>query len=315
MTEPEAVTFRIELEGDTIRPGKVSFRDLKELSENLQAGVERVARVLIGEPGIAPGPLPKQIREATDLLLKAVEIGSAVLVAEMPASKEIDEAESQLFPSSGLGPLALDKFVAGLHQLETQDSPQVPAAWDNAVMEVAQKLGEFSADRQVVVTLKPSVNSSIREIARISPSSVDRFQVRHAPIKRPRTQRGLLIMVDLGRGRVDLEYEEGKRAQCTFPAAMRPQVEQLVGQVVEAVGVEDYDAALNKVGKLDIKALGLSFQQTHLDEAFWRNPSLEELSAEQGVKPLALEDFSAGEFTDEDIDSLMGAINSSRGDQ
>ncbi|MCA1840405.1 MAG: hypothetical protein ABR507_07945 [Actinomycetota bacterium] len=313
--EPEVGIFRIKIDGEDIQPGKVSLRDLKDLIEKIQSGVERVARVMLGDPGSAPGPLPKNIKDATELLLVGVETGSAVLSVELaPQAEENDSA--QLFQSpSNLGLRAVDSFVQGLHQLETQPSAAVPNSWDNSVMEVAESLFQLTQERNFSVTLTSQIPQGQEKSARVSPDNVDRFQIRHAPIRRPRTARGTLIMVDLETGRVDVKPEGGRRVQCVFPEELRPDVERLIGQSVEARGEEEYDVALNKASKLEISTMGPAGEQERLDADFWRNPSLAELAETQGIGPIrSLADLPTAEISDEDFEVLAESLRASRSD-
>ncbi|CAN5891238.1 hypothetical protein BH23ACT12_BH23ACT12_21320 [soil metagenome] len=122
-------------------------------------------------------------------------------------------------------------------------------------------------------------------------------------------------MVDLGKGRVDVETEDKRRTQCTFPPHLKPQVEQLIGRMVDAAGNEEYDAALSKAGKLEILSLDLTFRQDRLDEEFWQDASAKQLAEQQNVKPFSFDGVDSGEFTAEDIEALLTDIRSARGDE
>ncbi|RIK05389.1 MAG: hypothetical protein DCC49_12550 [Acidobacteria bacterium] len=311
---PEVGTFHIKLEGESIQPGKVSLRDLRGLIEQVQAGVERVARVLIGEPGSVPGPLPRQIRDATELLLVGVEPGSADLALELAPAKE-DNAE-QLFPSQpDLGFRSVDRFVQGLHDLETGASQGLPESWDTSVVETAASLARLSRERDLVVTMTAQVPGGRQRSARIAPDANRQFEIQHMPLRRPRVARGTLVMVDLETGRVDVKPEGGKRVQCVFPSAMRSQVEQLLGQDVEASGEEDFDVAANRRGKLEIRSLGPAIEQTRLDEDFWRNPSAAELAAEQRVGPISsVADLPTADVSEDELRDLLEIVRGAGGD-
>lgn len=317
VADPDEGLYRIRVEGEGIQPGKVSLRDLKDLVEQIQSGVERVARVMLGEPGSAPGPLPKNLRDVTELLLVGVEPGSAVLEVELAPAKPGDAADQIFTSTPDLGFRAIDGFIDGLHELEIQDEPEVPSDWDNSVMEVAESLSRLTQERSFTVTLIGRRSPDGTQIeARVAPENVERFRVRHSPIRQPRTAVGTLIMVDLESGRVDVRPADGKRVQCLFPENLRGQIERLLGQEVQVSGEEELDVAINKRGKLEIDSLGAASEQLRLDEAFWRNPSAAELAAEQGVGPIpSIAELSSSDVTDEDVLLLLTTLRESRSEE
>jgi hypothetical protein len=186
----ESGTLKIRIEGEAIEPGKVAVRDLTKLGELIQSGLERVARVLGGEPGGVPGPPPAPIRQATELLLAGIESGSATLILELPPPKETDESDDRLFepPPRDLGLLALDRLVEGMHELESGVS-QVPEGWDNSVMEIAEKLAETVSTRNFRIDLDrshPNMDSDAERASRptsptASPSATPPYVV---PVQR-----------------------------------------------------------------------------------------------------------------------------------
>jgi hypothetical protein len=317
VTSPVSGSFRIEVDADFIEPGKIPVRDLKRITELVQDGLERTARLLTGDRGVAPGPLPKPVLEATELLLVGVESGSAVLALELPSPKVEPEAEDLRLvplPSKDLGFRAMERFVAGLRQLSSTLGSAVPRDWDNSVMEVAESLSVFAQERGISMTLDAwSPMPGKRVTARITPDLAPRFRIRHAPVKRRRTARGQLIAVDLGTGRVDVLDTQRQRVHCEF-SVESPEtaavVRQLLGRNVVVSGEEEFDAASQKSGRLEIESLEPASEETPLAEAFWMNPSAAEQALEQGVWPiesvavLARPDL----FTEEEIDSFIRAI-------
>lgn len=310
----ESGQLTVRVEGEAIEPGKIAVRDLTRLGNLIQSGLERVARVLSGEPGGLPGTPPVPVREATELLLTGITRGSATLLLELPVPEETEEPEAHLFapPARDLGLRAMDRFVEGLHQLES-GGQEVPDGWDNSVMEVAQKLAEAATSRQITIDLDARVPRTKARRARIAPEIAERFAVRHAPIRRPRTARGELIAVDLRKGRIDVEEAGGRRVQCEFDpedSALMSLVKGLIGQVVTASGEEEFDVALNKAGKLEVQSLGPATEEVPLHEMFWQNRSAAEQAREQGVAPLGtISELAASEsFTDDDLEAFSRAI-------
>ncbi|MCI0633157.1 MAG: hypothetical protein L0206_04470 [Actinobacteria bacterium] len=315
----ESGKLRIRVEGKSVRPGKVAVRDLTRLAGLIQDGIEGVARVLSGERGVAPGPLPAPVRVATELLLTGIEAGSATLVLELPPPETTDEGaeRDRLFEPTptDLGFRALDHWVEGLHDLESGRT-EVPQRWDNSVMEVAERLALVATERQVVIELNSRAMRHTRR-ARVTPELAPQFALRHAPTRRRRTARGELIAIDLRSGRVDVEDVAGRRVLCRFdPEAsdLMGRVKQLLGQVVLVSGEEEFDAALNKAGKLEIQTIEGTAEAVPLGEMFGLNKTAEEQAREQEVTPIAsvTELASSEQIPDEEFDAFVRAIREAR---
>jgi hypothetical protein len=308
--------FEVRIEGESIQPGKLAVRDLQKLAPVLQTALERTARVLQREPGAAPGPVPRDVQQATNLLLVGIESGSANLLLELPMPVE-EQADEGLFPLPGrdLGQRAMDTFVRGLHELETGAST-VPDDWDNSVMEVAEELANFVNERQFVIEVSSHPTQQKARKARIAPAIADRFRVRHTPIRQPRTTRGRLFLVDLKTGRIDVEDEKGQRVQCQFPETLEPLVKQLVGEMVLVSGEEEVDLAVSRRGKLEVTSLQPAGEEVTLAGDFWANKTAAEQAREQGVGPMgSVADLAAGEVFDEgELQRFIETIREGRRD-
>ena len=314
----ESGRLTVRIEGASIEPGKVAVRDLTKLGELIQTGLERVARVLSGEPGGIPGPPPGPIRNATELLLAGVEPGSATLVLELPPPQEEEVSEERLFEPAAreLGLQALDRLVEGMHRLE-DGAEEIPDGWDNSVMEIAERLAETVAARSFQIDLDAQTPRGQPRHARISPNTVDRFSIRHAPVRRPRTAHGELIAVDLRKGRIDVEDKAGRRVQCEFdPQAeeLLGRVRQLIGERVTVSGEEEFDVALNKAGRLEVHSLDRATEEVPLHELFWRNLSGAQQAREQGVEPVqSIAELASSEIlTESDLDAFDQLLREAR---
>jgi len=309
----EAGTLRIRVEGEVIAPGKLAIRDLTKLGESIQAGVDRLARLMGHDIPTA------RLRRATELLLTGIEPGSATLVLELRPSPDGEEmTEERLFrpPPLDVGLRAMERFVAGLHELE-EGSERVPEGWDTSVMEVAEELAELSTSRHIEVSLDVAIPSSAPRRARIAPELAPRFAVRHAPSRRRRTASGELIAVDLRKGRIDVEDATGRRVQCRFDpetTELMDRVKRLVGRVVLVSGQEELDIATKKVGKLEVETLEETGVVVPLHEMFWQRRSAAEQAREQGAEPLgSIAEVSATEtFTSEELEAFSQALRELR---
>lgn len=311
MPDAQPGIMRIAVEGERVAPGKLPLRDLRRIGELAQQGIERTARVLMGEPGSAPGPLPEAVREATELLLVGVEQGSAVAVIELNPPAEDATTDDRLvpLPVRDLGLRAMDRFVEGLHQLEISSDGGMPDGWDTSVVEVAERLAEAATERRLQVTFRAKSPTATEKIAHIQPETAERFRVRHATVRRRRTAQGELVAIDLEKGRLDLKGSRGPRVQCQFGPELLDQARHLVGETVLVSGEEEVDLSSNKAGRLEVDTLKLSSQQVLPDEAFWLNRSAREQAEDQGVQPLqSVAELASEEFSDEDIEGFLAAV-------
>jgi hypothetical protein len=91
-------------------------------------------------------------------------------------------------------------------------------------------------------------------------------------------------------------------------------VTALLGQSVDAFGEEEFDAALNKGGKLHLRSLAPVPASVPLHDDFWGNPSAEELARRQGVGPIAsVQELAAPDlFDDAVVESFLDAISQVR---
>lgn len=317
--EPKRGILRLEIESDDLEPGKIPVRDLTRLAGYIQTGIERMARRLSGLPGAAAGPEPRSIRDATRLLLVALEAGSAKLVLEVPEPTAEDEAhEEQLFepPPRDLGFRAMQRFVEGIHELETASAPVMPADWDASLLQVAQDLAKLSEERRYDITFDALPPGGERRVAHITPAAANRFTIQPAPTRRLRTALGRLILVDLGRGRIDIEDSAGHRTHAVFEEGLQNTVRRLVGEFVRASGEEEVDEATGRRENLEVAVLDAVGEQALLGAEFWSDRSADEQATEQGVGPISsIDDFSAPDvFSEKDLDDFLQAIRESRSD-
>jgi hypothetical protein len=208
----------------------------------------------------------------------------------------------------------MQRFVEGIHELETAPTPVTPADWDASLLQVAQDLAELSEERPYAITLDARPPRGEWSVAHITPATAGRFTMRHAPTRRRRTALGRLILVDLGRGRIDIEDSAGHRTEALFEDELERTVRRLVGEFVQASGEEEFDEATGRAGKLQVEALEPVGEQPSLGAEFWSHRSADERATEQGVGPVSsIEDFSApGVFSEEDLEGFLEAIRESR---
>lgn len=317
--EREHAVFSLTVEADDVEPGKINVRDLARLSELVQRGLERTARVLSGQPGSSPGRLPRTIEDATRLVFTGIGEGSAILQLELlePLDAGAPSHEEPLFtpPARDLGFRAMDTFVRGLHGIElAPESATAPDGWDTSVMEVARDLADMAEERDLALTFDARPPHLAASVARLTPRSAPRLRQRRSVVRRRRSARGRLVAVDLGTGRVDVQEVAGGRVSCHYGEGLETEVKRHLGAVVIASGEEEYDEVLGKHGRLELDSLEGASEQIGLEETFWLNRSAAEQAAQQGVGPIeSVDELAAPDlFTDDDIDAFLAVIHGAR---
>ena len=181
--------LRLTLEGLDSAPATIHLRDLERLARALQGGLEAVANVLSGRPGVSAGPLAASVADATELTLVGLAAGSTVLDfrLEEPAVAEGDSDEQRLFspPPKDLGFRALKSFVGGLKDRVEHDDAPLPDGWDVAVAARADELAKFVRERYVSLTLESKEPDLGQQQVTISPQSAPRLDAPPTTINLP----------------------------------------------------------------------------------------------------------------------------------
>lgn len=310
--------LRLTLEGLDSAPATISLRDLERLAQALQGGLEAVANVLSGRPGVSAGPLTASVAAATGLTLVGIEAGSTVLEfkLEEPAMTDSDSDEHRLFdpPPKDLGFRALKSFVGGLKD-RVEGAARLPDAWDGAVAAKADDLATFVRERNVSLTIESEEPDLGQQQVTISPQSTHRLDAPSTTIRRRRTASGRLILVDLGSGRIDLEEPSGRRVKGRFSAELETVVTATVGRIITASGEEEFDQATGKSGPVKFETIEAAAEAIRLNDDFWANRTATEQAEAQGVTPIAsIADLARPDmFTDDDVQSLLEILSEEGG--
>jgi len=311
--------LRLTLEGLDSAPATIRLRDLERLALAMQGGLEAVANVLSGRPGISAGPLAASVAAATGLTLVGLEAGSTVLEfrLEEPAAGDADSDEDRLFspPPKDLGFRALKYFVGGLKDRVEQEAAPLPDAWDGAVVAKADDLAKFVRERDVSLTIESEEPDLGQQQVTISPQSARRLDAAPATVRRRRTTSGRLILVDLGSARIDVEEPSGRRVKGRFSAELEAVVTATVGRIITASGEEEFDQATGKSGLVEFEAIEAAAEAIRVNDGFWANRTAAEQAEAQGVAPIvSIAELARPDLvTDDDVQSLLEILREEGG--
>ncbi len=318
-TDTDAAELTIRIEGPAVSAGRLAVDDLVLLARGLQDGIARVALVLSGVGSRRPGRRPAEVASRTRLeVVHFGPGGSAVLNLSLPRAHE--PAQLKAFePEQGadVGELAVELFLDGLSSIAGGGS--LPTGWDAGVLtECWETLAIFergvsrveisgrgrrpdkSWDQHVV--LDPPKRAIVKGLMR-------------NPLRQRRTVQGRLSMGDFKetslRCRVDPPI--GASVECTFTEALRERVLRALTRHVTVTGEATLDPDSGRIRTLEIEEIDvIEFETARTDvRSFWEAPTIEELAAQQGVKPVTDVATLAADFwpSEMSVDDFLALID------
>lgn len=278
-------SLRVHLEGTAVEQHRICLEDLVLLGRHLQAAVDRVGRILIGQStSLRKGKRPEDVRALCSLQVAGLRGGGSItLECHLPP-----QVKPTLF--GNLGEQALTALVQGLDPLGGSE-PDLPRGYDTGVLLTLREAGTLfdkgfdritfdldTSDGHVSAAYTPTTQARV----------VSRIQV---PVVNRRTIEGRLLMGDFKETsyRCRLHPALGAAVMCTFEEAQADAVASALRKRVRVVGEATFD--------------------TPSDLAI--------LAREQGVGPVTDLAKLAGRFwpEDETTDDLLRSLRAWRDEQ
>ncbi len=309
---PPILTLRVK--GPTTKGGRMPLSALLQLGTHIQAAVERVGRVLVGQmDSRRPGRKPQEILQECGLEVVALNRGSFEMALDLPRTK---------FELMDLGVSAVEHLLEGVEVI-AGDGGELPAGYDLGVLHSLRDIGSLLGDGIDAVEIEGRTKRYARTIA-ITPAVHERVaRLIRSPVSNLRTVEGRLLMADFRHAgeRCRLHPPMGEPISCRFDEALAERVYEYLRGYVRITGEAQEDPSSGRVLSLNIRDIDLVrtegevFDGVH-GEAFWQDTTLERLAEEQGVQSVRrLEDvFGAGADmweTDEDFHAFLTAIEPS----
>jgi hypothetical protein len=261
-----------------------------QFGHQLQTAVDRVARVLGGEVSSVPGRRPQLIRSACALEVVALNEGSFEMA--------IDLRRDQLaLAGMDVGQAALEKLVSGLASL-ARDGEGLPSGYDVGVLAAWRETSTLFGHGLEAVDLHLRTAHGRFDVvydAQVHARVAARIK---GPVQNLRTLEGRLMMADfkeLGR-RCRIHPPVGPPVPVEFDESLADAVYDSLRSSVRVTGEAEEDAHTGCIRLLrlrDIERLAVETGTQSLSpEDFWRDPTVEELAAEQGLLvPQALDNM------------------------
>jgi hypothetical protein len=292
----------VRANGPATKDGRIALQDLLQLGKHIQAAVERVARVLVGQADSRkPGRKPKQIEASCPLEVVALNRGSFEIALDLPRDK---------FENMDLGVEAVERLLEGIKAIRA-DGEALPTGYDTGVLHSLKDLGGIlgrGIDEIELESRTQRVRQKFSYDRNVHGRIVSKIR---GPVTALRTLEGRLLMADFRHDaeRCRIHPPTGHPVECQFDESMEETVYEYLRSFVRITGETREDPATGRITSVIIKDIepvameGRDFEMISA-EAFWQEKSLEQLAAEQNVAPIQrLEDLlgkGSDLWTDED---------------
>lgn len=275
-----ARSIEVTFEGPDIGPGWVPVPSLVAVLDGLQHAVVAVVEDLWGRRR-RRGPVPAEIQRQATFRLGAVRAGSfgATLTLQEPDQPGLFDVQAE----------AVSRLLEGIDEHLVGRVSELPDAALRHIQAVAERVRRTGhrvvleggqARKRVVV----SGETPARPDARPPKPEVSKVRVS-----------GRLLEIDYRDGSAEIWDALGKMTRIRFAESQRAMVDAARLQLVTVTGLLD-TASTSKVGAITLE----SIEPIRADERFWRTPSLADLAAEQGVRPIEDPSDLVADFWEED---------------
>ncbi len=283
----------VRLEGPAVHEGRIALSDLAYLGNQLQAAVDRVARLLTGDASsLRRGQKRKEIRDQCALEVVALDRGCVELALDFPKQQQL--------PIVGLGRQAVEQLLDGIPIVEG-DSPDLPAGYDTGVLLSWREIGSVFQRGITSVAFELNGMQNTRRSFVYTPKTRSRVIERiQAPITNRRVSEGRLLMADFKDRsfKCRLHPPAGNPIPCTFDESTAKAVYDALRKTVRITGEAATDSQSGEIISLKIRDLEVlpgdddSAPEQEGESDFWESKTIEMLAQEQGVRPVErLEDI------------------------
>lgn len=302
-TEAAVTVVRVRLTGDDAELGKITAIDVARLLQGFERAVARAAAGIAGRRPGQTGRRGKAVETATRFLLEGIEQGSVTAVLELPPVTERPDGLG--VEDVALGDAALQETLDVLEYGVA--NPDVA----EALAFMAEELDIGGRFKAVGVQLfdggtpgRSSVldrgkRQSLRQLA----------DSRHS--ERPDALYGILFEANFEKRTAQLRLPTGQSVTVSFNDELADAVKEALRERAHVEGVVAYNVESAEALSIELRSVRRAEQQELglIGGEFWRERSLEELAAEQGVEPLADPDeLRDDEATDEEVAAFLEAL-------
>jgi len=262
----------VRAKGPATKDGRIALQDLLQLGKHIQAAVERVARVLVGQPDSRkPGRKPKEIEASCPLEVVALSRGSFEIALDLPRDK---------FENMDLGVEAVEKLLEGIEAIGT-DCEALPVGYDTGVLHSLKDMGQIlgkGIDEIEVESRTQRLRQRFRYDQSLRSKIVSKI---HGPVTTLRTLEGRMLMADFRQDaeRCRIHPPTGDPVVCHFDESLEETVYDYLRSFVRVTGETREDPATGRISDVMIRDIepvsmeGRDFEMTTA-EVFWQEKAL-----------------------------------------
>lgn len=300
----------IHLEGPAVRHNRMALQDFVLFVRQLQAGVDRVARVLLGQRvSVQPGRKPSEIKSACSLDIIEIRGGSLIITCDLPI-----EAQGKLFDD--LGEEALTSFVQGIEAVGRKEH-LLPQGYDKGVLLSLREGGKLFDHGVEKITFDLRTRRGNWAPTYTPEVHAHVISLIQEPVENRRQIEGRLLMGDFKEAglRCRIHPPAGRAIQCTFDEAQKESVLTALTRYVRLVGeATEVEGAIQTLKIGDIEILDQEDEAETIGERgeafFFAETDLELLAARQGVTAITDFDELLGDFwpEEENLDQFLATV-------
>jgi hypothetical protein len=286
-----ARSIKTTFEGPDIGPGWVPVPDLLAVLDGLQNAIVIVVEDLWGRRH-KPGPVPSEIQRQATLQFGDVQVGSfgATLTLRAPKRHEPEMFDIQ--------PEAIDRLLTGIEDQVAGRVPDLPGEARRHIETLAARIRR--TEDRLILEGGRARKKVVISAETVAPSEL----LPQAPEARKIRVTGRLLEIDYKDRSAEVWDPLGQMTRIRFTEDQREQVDA-ARQLQVAVEGRLEVAPSGKSGAITLELL----EPVRVDDRFWRAPSIAELAAEQGVRPI--EDPSslvANFWEDDDEEDFLATL-------
>ena len=292
----EKPLLKIKIHGTGFKPGRIPVPLLLKICGEAQTAVNRQAEALEGKRSLRPGPVIANVARECTLELFGLKKGSTTL--NFARASE----QGQLIESQSLSFEAVTGVAAALKAAFRKRNPVQIA--DVGVLDTLNNLGEaFEKGVSKIEWIVPAHNGTKRISVSFSPKLRTRIA---SGVQRPASDVSSTVegTLELTEGRCRINPPVGAPISCAFE---REQAEEVFEAMRKPVKVK-MDAKTHKIENIEIT----SPPDTLGTFGFFAAKSIDQLIAEQKVRPVRNLAVFSGELSDDEVDDLITEIHQGR---
>ena len=303
----------IHFEGEAVARQRLALRDLILFGNHFQSALDRVARLLRGDPASAvPGRRPGDVERMSALEIVSLRGGGSVtIVCDVPPSA-VPPLPNLPDPAGE----ALRTLVVGLGTI-AGEGDTLPSGFDKGVLLSLREAGKVFDKGFSKITLSLPASPSRARVDWTRPAYLEMVRRIQAPVRNRRVLEGRLLMADFRESslRCRVHPPVGAPVSCEFEESQRDAVLSALTHYVRVVGeateLDDHVQAL-RIEDIEMLDPDATPGTSGLTRPFSVGPpmSLLALAEAKGARPVQDPNMLFGDFwpEEEDLEEFLHAV-------